>query len=457
MGPGAPPGYRYGYSGATRPGSPLNYHYGNGNPGVFVWPPQQVYSGAAATTQLLPTTQVRPLAASETANYGSSRAASVADLAQRRDPFNSLMTVDRDRLDAALETIITAYKSQAGAMVQNSIGFRTIPDSLKYLGVTRAELPVLAEPSLTTDKLTFLGLARAGEYFPVLDEVESTYTLSGPFSRGPSNAGKWCKVQTASGQVGWIFAQPQGIGTRDFATIVQRPAPVQAASTNSDSGGGTALLALIVIGAVVLVLAKAFVNAGRTSAPSWSGGGGSYSVEPDEAASQSWFSQVFHGRTEAKPKQGFFESHADYRDRVYLEGKERIIEDTTGAAPKQGFFEDDDDYQHRVAHEANEAIVEKASGSEPKQGFFESEEDYRERVAHEANEGIVESATGEAPKQGFFESEEDYNDRVAHEANEHIIEEATGSEPKQGFFESDEDYQLRISQEAKDIKASESD
>jgi len=65
-----------------------------------------------------------------------------------------------------------------------------------------------------------------------------------------------------------------------------------------------------------------------------------------------------------------FESDRDYRDRVYREGKERIIESMTGSAPQQGFFESDEKYRSRIAHDANERLVVKATGEAPRQGPF---------------------------------------------------------------------------------------
>lgn len=167
-----------------------------------------------------------------------------------------------------------------------------------------------------------------------------------------------------------------------------------------------------------------------------------------------WFSDSFDDRTKEEPKQGFFENDSAYKDRVYREGKESIIESMTGSAPKQGFFESDDKYVSRIAHEANERLVEKATGETPKQGWFESDESYRERMYHETNTRIIEGATGKLPKQGFFESDNSYDERVAHEANAHIVEAATGSAPKRGFFESEEAFTARINHQSKHIKAS---
>jgi hypothetical protein len=167
-----------------------------------------------------------------------------------------------------------------------------------------------------------------------------------------------------------------------------------------------------------------------------------------------WFSDQYNDRTEVEPKQGFFESDRDYKDRVYLEGKERIIADATAAEPKQGFFESDDSYRSRVAHEANEYIVGQQQDLAPKQGFFESDSNYRERMHHSANASVVEAATGTAPKQGFFESETTFLDRVAREASERVVEAATGSAPRQRFFEDDDDFRTRTNQSARRIKAS---
>lgn len=415
---------------------------------------------AAPTTRVEPQTPTASPYYSQNTRYnqnvGQPNTASSSESTQRRDPFNSLMTTDQDRLDTALDAIIREYKRLYGDRAAQSIGYQFAPNAQNYIIVSRMELPVLAEPSITSDKLNIIGLARFGEYFPVLEQSEPVYTLGNPLSNRPSNAGKWCKVQTSSGQVGWLLAQPTGMGSKVFAQIVNIPPPPHYQAPNATSGGGSAgvVILILVVGGFLLV--KLFSSNG-SGVSHTSSGGGSYSTNSSgdkESNSKGWFTDVFHGRTESKPKQGFFEKHGDYRDRVYLEGKERIIEDATGTAPSRGFFESDDKYKSRVAHEANEAIVEKGSGSSPSQGFFENDDKYRERMSHEANEEIISAATGSEPSQGFFESDEKYNERITDEANEHIIEEATGSAPSQGFFESDDAYKTRISQEAKDIKAS---
>jgi len=170
-----------------------------------------------------------------------------------------------------------------------------------------------------------------------------------------------------------------------------------------------------------------------------------------------WFSDMFNGRTEDTPKQGFFESDADYRSRMHREANERLIEDTTGSEPRQGFFESDNDYDTRVRKEANEQVIESSTGEKPRQGFFESDYDYRSRIDQEANERVIESASGSKPSQGFFESDSNYRHRVENESNEHTIEAATGSSPRQGFFESDDHYQDRIREEAEEYRASSND
>jgi hypothetical protein len=149
-----------------------------------------------------------------------------------------------------------------------------------------------------------------------------------------------------------------------------------------------------------------------------------------------------------------FESERAYRDRVYLEGKERIVEDSTGSAPKQRFFEGNDAYRSRIAHDANERIIESISGSAPKQGFFESDDRYRSRIHYEADERVIEGATGSVPRQRFFEGTEAYRDRTSREANARIVETARGAEPRQRFFEGSEAFRSRVNREAKEIKAS---
>lgn len=448
----APPASNQGITATT----PRNF--GDSNPGNSAY---HGYNPQMQHQLVIPQAPIYyPPSTSEQQKDMPNSAYQTSESARSRDPLNGLMTTDQDKLDTALDSIIREYKRLYSDRAAQLIGFPNIPSTEKYATISRKELPVLTEPNITTDNLTILGLARSGEYFPVLDEVEMMATLGNPLSSRPSNAGKWCKVQIASGQSGWILAEPIGMGSWAFAQIVQRPQPVTraAVATTADSGG-SAIGVIIVLGLVLFLLIKLF-SSNSSSVPSTSSGEGassSNSNNNEERTSNAWFSDAFSGRTESKPKQGFFEKHGDYRDRVYLEGKERIIEDMTGTAPKQGMFESDDKYRSRIAHEANEAIIEKGTGSEPSQGFFEGDEKYRERVSHEANEEIISAATGSEPSQGFFESDDKYHDRVTHEANEHIIEEATGSAPSKGFFESDEAYNTRISQEAKDIKASDND
>ena len=416
------------------------------------------YSGGARSPAPAgPSTDWQQPPAAAPSYAAPSRAPAVAQNQPGRDPLAALMTADRDTMDGALDLILQGYKRCYADRAAQPIGFRSVPQTAKYMVVTRTELPVLGEPNISADQLTLVGIARAGEYYPVLDEVETVYTLSNPLSRRPNNGGKWCKVQTSGGQIGWILAEPFGMGSKAFAQVVRAPPPPSASTATTDPGNAAPTLAMIVVlGTGIFLLVKLASSRGSGIATS-SAGGGSYSGSQEASTAEGWFQGVFHGRTESQPKQRLLEGHGDYRRRVYLEGKERIIEDAAGAAPKQGFFEGDERYRSRVAHEANEAIVEKASGSEPKQRLFEADEKYRERVAHEANESIVEGATGSEPKQGFFEGDEHYHGRVAHEANEHIVEEASGSAPKQGFFEGDDHYATRISQEAKDIKASRKD
>jgi hypothetical protein len=256
------------------------------------------------------------------------------------------------------------------------------------------------------------------------------------------------------------------IAPRSQGRVESAQAQVPAQRSGQSGDWVSSLLGFGVLAAIVGAIAKFFGVFGSGSAARFPGQGSSSGYRSSEnygatssydsasASRQTWFSDTFDGRTKSVPSQGFFESNSDYRNRVYLEGKERLIEDATGRAPSRGFFEGEDAYRSRIAHEANEHIVGRGSGAEPSQGFFESEAAYRERMHHEANERIVEGSTGAAPSQGFFESEGSYQSRMAHEANEQIVEAAMGSRPSQGFFESEESYKERINQEAKDIKAS---
>jgi hypothetical protein len=154
------------------------------------------------------------------------------------------------------------------------------------------------------------------------------------------------------------------------------------------------------------------------------------------------------------PKQGFFESDDDYRDRMEREANEETISRLTGSEPSQGFFESDADYADRVSKEANEHTIQENTGSSPRQSFFESDDAYVDRIEKEANESTVGRSTGGTSRQGIFESDSDYTTRVRKEANENSLTDQSGERPKQGFFEGDYEYRKRINHEANVSRAS---
>jgi hypothetical protein len=199
--------------------------------------------------------------------------------ASQNDPFNSLMISDRDRMEAALDRIAQEYRRVAGDKTRLSVGFPNIPNNSDYIRVTRHDLPVLAEPNFGAQNLTILGLAQVGEYLPVLQEVESTYTLNNPLSNTPNNGGKWCQVRISSGESGWVMVEPYGMGSTSFAQIVRRPQPQPAGNGNQDYG---ALVGLIIVVGVIVLFIKLTRSGGSGSGSSYSGGGGTYSSESSD-------------------------------------------------------------------------------------------------------------------------------------------------------------------------------
>jgi hypothetical protein len=197
-----------------------------------------------------------------------------------KDPFNSLMTSDQDRMEAALDRIAQEYRRVAGDKARLSVGSPNIPNNSDYIRVTRHDLPVLAEPNFGAQNLTILGLAQDGEYLPVLQEVESTYTLNNPLSNTPNNGGKWCQLRISSGESGWVMVEPVGMGSTSFAQIVRRPQPQPVGNGNQDYG---AVIGLIIVVGVIVLFVKLARSGGGGSSSSYSGGGISYSSDSDSS------------------------------------------------------------------------------------------------------------------------------------------------------------------------------
>ena len=150
--------------------------------------------------------------------------------------------------------------------------------------------------------------------------------------------------------------------------------------------------------------------------------------------------------------QGWFESDADYRDRLEQESNERIVEESTGSAPKQGWLESAEAYSSRISDEANVRTIEGNTGSAPSQGWFESNEDYRTRIEQEANVSTIARTSGNAPRQGWFEGNDSFNTRMRQEANEQFLADS-GQSARKGWFEDDYAYRQRINQEANKVRA----
>lgn len=198
----------------------------------------------------------------------------------RKDPFNSLMTSDQDRMETALDRIAEEYRKVAGNKARLSVGSPNIPNNSDYIRVTRHDLPVLAEPNFGAQNLTILGLAQVGEYLPVLQEIESTYTLNNPLSSTPNNGGKWCQVRVSSGESGWVMVEPVGMGATSFAQIVRRPQPQPVGNGNQDTA---AVIGLIIVGGVIVLFVKFTRSGGSGSSSSYSGGGTTYSSDSDSS------------------------------------------------------------------------------------------------------------------------------------------------------------------------------
>lgn len=193
-----------------------------------------------------------------------------------KDPLNSLMSSDHDRMEAALDRIAQEYRRVAGDKARLLVGFSNIPNNSDYIRVTRHDLPVLAEPNFGAENLTILGLAQVGEYLPVLQEVESTYTLHNPLSNTPNNGGKWCQVRVSSGESGWVMVEPYGMGSTSFAQIVRRPQPQPAGNGNQDYG---AVVGLIIVVGVIVLIVKLMRSSGGGGSSSTSGGEVTYSSD----------------------------------------------------------------------------------------------------------------------------------------------------------------------------------
>jgi hypothetical protein len=370
----------------------------------------------------------------------------------------------------ALDALAQRYLSVAGPRAVSGVGWPSlglIPEPYtEALVIGLSRVPILDEPKLLSNHLKVYGLAHEGDIFPIVGGEQITVKgLS--MGVGPMDAGEWVKILTKTGARGWV--RREGSARRVVLRMPQTPAPpLNIDSSPVQSSQAISRPLIVLAGFLFMLIVLWWLLASRTRPYLISSEVSDHLSERlhsnldefaafgdgEENGEEGWFSNLFKSRTSSMPKQRWFESNRDYRDSLYLKGKERILEDITGSEPKRGWFEAEEGYRSRIAHEANERVVEEATGSEPKRGWLESEEDYRSRIAQEVNEHIVEGATGDVPKRGWFENEEEFRTRIAQEANEHIVEEATGYAPKRGWFESDEEYHARINREASEIRAS---
>ena len=190
---------------------------------------------------------------------GANPALSAENIASRaahsRDPFEALS--ENSQMSDALDRIANEYRRLAGAKVREGIGFRTIPQAENYVRVTRRDLPVFTEPSLARETLTLVGLAQQGEYFPVLKQ-RTFATLQNPLSTRLSDNGDWVKVQTASGDAGWIFMRPWY--SKPFAELMRRPppatVPAQTATADADPLAGAGIAGIILLGLLLYAVSK---------------------------------------------------------------------------------------------------------------------------------------------------------------------------------------------------------
>lgn len=278
------------------------------NPPGAVWAPAPAapmpYSGVlvrrAPVTSHPQPYRIQQQAHAEPATYataGTIPAPSTENIASRaarsRDPFEALS--ENSQMSDALDRVANEYRRLAGAKVREGIGFREVPQAENYVRVTRRDLPVLTEPSLARETLT-LGLAQQGEYFPVLEQ-RTFATLQNPLSTRPSDNGDWVKVQTASGDAGWIFMCPWY--SKPFAELMRRPppatVPAQTATADADPLAGAGIAGIILLGLLLYAVSKL-----AKGSPA---GGPVYSADTSSADASGTY-ETAHTATTAGPGHG---------------------------------------------------------------------------------------------------------------------------------------------------------
>lgn len=178
---------------------------------------------------------------------------------------------EQAKFDEALGNFVRACKLRLANRASDAMGIDHVPDSPTYIRILRNDLPILETSGFQSEPIRVVGLAKEGEYFPVLGDADLFQPLMGFGSSGLSQSGKWAKIRTRSGKVGWVLIEPSSL--KLLAELMHQPRPVNNVQSNapeSQIANLGSFLCLAMVGLLIYGIVKLVSSSGHTSSESYS-------------------------------------------------------------------------------------------------------------------------------------------------------------------------------------------
>lgn len=215
----------------------------------------------------------------------------------------------------------------------------------RLLQIRGTVVPILNEPTLVSDNLVVLALAKHGEFYPLLESVGIPATIGPPLQAKPDMSGtRWARVRTSGDVDGWIYTDGGSTVAAvayDFPKQATEPGLVHQSDLTATRNEvpSAVFVGAIIVGLFALLVfsmkGRATVSASH-SADSSNAGSSSYAPTDyaSEAADSGYSSNDSEADQENEEEQaedGTSNAIVHFRIRVvyYDDGEERPLTHTT--------------------------------------------------------------------------------------------------------------------------------